>query len=449
NRTFNRGVGRYERGVASMLKRKTPYVLLYLVIVAVMAVLFTRIPTAFLPDEDQGVLFAQVQTPAGSTAERTQQTIDTMRDYLLNEEGDVVNSVFTVTGFNFAGRGQNSGMAFIGLKPWDERADPELSVFALAERAQAKFDTYRDAMVFAFAPPAVMELGNATGFNLFLQDNAGVGHDTLMQARNQLLGMAAQHPALMAVRPNGLEDEPQYQLTVDDEKARVLGVSLAEVNSTQSIAWGSSYVNDFIDRGRVKRVYLQGEASARMGPDDLGKWFVRNSSGEMVPFNAIASGEWIYGSPKLSRYNGVAAMEIMGEAAPGYSTGDAMAAIEEIAQKLPQGIGVAWTGLSYEERISGDQAPMLYALSLLVVFLCLAALYESWSIPLVVMLVVPLGVIGALMATLGRGLTNDVFFQVGLLTTVGLTAKNAILIVEFAKDLHEQGMSLFDAAVEA
>jgi multidrug efflux pump len=261
--------------------------------------------------------------------------------------------------------------------------------------------------------------------------------------------MAAQHPALAAVRPNGLEDEPQYQLTVDDEKARVLGVSLSEVNSTQSIAWGSSYVNDFIDRGRVKRVYLQGEASARMGPDDLGKWYLRNSSGEMVPFNAIASGEWIYGSPKLSRYNGVAAMEIMGEAAPGYSTGDAMNAIEELAQKLPQGVGIAWTGLSYEERISGDQAPMLYALSLLVVFLCLAALYESWSIPLVVMLVVPLGVIGALMATLGRGLTNDVFFQVGLLTTVGLTAKNAILIVEFAKDLHEQGMSLFDAAVEA
>ncbi|WP_339845647.1 efflux RND transporter permease subunit [uncultured Halopseudomonas sp.] len=449
NRTFDRGVGRYERGVASMLKRKTPYLLLYVVIVAIMAVLFARIPSAFLPDEDQGVLFAQVQTPAGSTAERTQQTVDKMRDYLLEEESDVVNSVFTVTGFNFAGRGQNSGMAFIGLKPWDERTEPGQSVFALAERAQTKFDTYRDAMVFAFAPPAVMELGNATGFNLYLQDNAGVGHHTLMQARNQLLGMAAQHPALMAVRPNGLEDEPQYQLTIDDEKARVLGVSLSEVNNTQSIAWGSSYVNDFIDRGRVKRVYMQGEASARMGPEDLGKWYVRNDSGDMVPFNAIASGEWVYGSPKLSRYNGVAAMEIMGEAAPGYSTGDAMAAIEEIAQKLPQGVGVAWTGLSYEERISGDQAPMLYALSLLVVFLCLAALYESWSIPLVVMLVVPLGVIGALIATLGRGLTNDVFFQVGLLTTVGLTAKNAILIVEFAKDLHEKGMSLFDAAVEA
>jgi len=449
NRTFDRSVNRYERGVASMLKRKAPYLLIYIVIVAVMAVLFTRIPSAFLPDEDQSVMYAQVQTPAGSTAERTQESIDTMRKYLMEEEGDVVNSVFTVTGFSFAGRGQNSGIAFIGLKPWGERTEPGQSVFALAERAQKRFSTYRDAMVFAFAPPAVMELGNATGFNLFLQDNAGVGHDTLMQARNQLLGMASQHPALMAVRPNGLEDEPQYQLTIDDEKARVLGVSLSEVNSTQSIAWGSSYVNDFIDRGRVKRVYLQGEASARMNPTDLSKWYLRNDRGEMVPFTAIASGEWIYGSPKLSRYNGVAAMEIMGEAAPGFSTGEAMVAIEELAKKLPQGIGVAWTGLSYEERISGDQAPMLYALSLLVVFLCLAALYESWSIPMVVMLVVPLGVIGALIATLGRGLTNDVFFQVGLLTTVGLTAKNAILIVEFAKDLHEQGMSLFDAAVEA
>ncbi|SDS60038.1 multidrug efflux pump [Halopseudomonas xinjiangensis] len=449
NRTFNRGVSRYESGVAGMLKRKTPFVLLYLVIVAVMVVLFTRIPSAFLPGEDQGVLFAQVQTPAGSTAERTQRVVDAMRVYLLEEEGDVVNSVFTVTGFNFAGRGQNSGMAFIGLKPWDERPDPEQSVFALAERAQGYFDTLRDARVMAFAPPAVMELGNASGFNLYLQDNAGIGHDALMAARNQFLGMAAQHPALTAVRPNGLDDEPQYQLLIDDERARVLGVSLSDVNQTQSIAWGSAYVNDFIDRGRVKRVYLQGAASARMNPEDLDKWFVRNDQGEMVPMTAFASGEWVYGSPKLSRFNGLPSMEIMGEPAPGFSTGDAMAAVEELAAQLPPGVGVAWTGLSFEERLSGDQAPMLYALSLLVVFLCLAALYESWSIPLVVMLVVPLGVIGALLATLGRGLSNDVFFQVGLLTTVGLTAKNAILIVEFAKDLHEQGMSLFDAAVQA
>lgn len=449
NRTFERGVGGYEKGVRSVLKRKIPYLLLYVVLVAIMAVLFTRLPSSFLPDEDQGVLFAQVQTPAGSTAERTQQTIDAMREYLLKEESDVVRSVFTVTGFNFAGRGQNSGLAFIGLKPWDERTEEGQDVASLALRAQQHFNSFRDAMVFAFAPPAVMELGNATGFNFFLQDRAGVGHDVLMDARNQFLGLAAEHPALMAVRPNGLNDEPQYQLQIDDEKARVLGVSLSSINETLSIGWGSSYVNDFIDRGRVKRVYMQGEASSRMNPEDFEKWFVRNDAGEMVPFSAFASGEWVFGSPKLSRYNGVSAMEILGQAAPGYSSGDAMAAVEEIAQKLPQGVGISWTGLSYEERLSGDQAPALYALSLLVVFLCLAALYESWSIPFAVMLVVPLGVIGALLATLGRGLSNDVFFQVGLLTTIGLTAKNAILIVEFAKDLHEQGMSRFDAAVQA
>ncbi|WP_181297758.1 efflux RND transporter permease subunit [Pseudomonas sp. Q2-TVG4-2] len=449
NRTFDRGVGGYEKGVRSVLKRKIPYLLLYAGIVAAMAVLFTKLPTSFLPDEDQGVLFAQVQTPAGSTAERTQQTVDAMREYLLKEESDVVQSVFTVTGFNFAGRGQNSAMAFIGLKPWSERTAEGQDVASLAQRAQRHFGTFRDAMVFAFAPPAVMELGNATGFNFYLQDRAGVGHDVLMNARNQFLGLAAQHPALTAVRPNGLNDEPQYQLQIDDEKARVLGVSLAAINNTLSIGWGSSYVNDFIDRGRVKKVYMQGEASARMNPEDFQKWYVRNDEGEMVPFSAFASGEWVYGSPKLSRYNGVSAMEIMGQAAPGYSSGEAMAAVEELAQQLPPGVGISWTGLSYEERLSGDQAPALYALSLLVVFLCLAALYESWSIPFAVMLVVPLGVIGALLATLGRGLSNDVFFQVGLLTTIGLTAKNAILIVEFAKDLHEQGMSRFDAAVQA
>ncbi|MEH6566761.1 MAG: efflux RND transporter permease subunit [Halopseudomonas sp.] len=449
NRTFDRGIHRYEKGVAGILTRKAPYLILYLLIVGLMIFLFTRLPAAFLPDEDQGVLFAQVQTPVGSTAERTQQTVDAMRTYLLEEETDTVNSVFTVTGFNFAGRGQNAGLAFIGLHPWEERTGDGEDVFSLAQRAQQHFAGFRDAMVFAFAPPAVMELGTATGFNFYLQDNSGVGHDVLLSARNQFLGMAQQSEVLANVRPNGLDDQPQYQLLVDDEKARALGLSLSDVNQTLSIAWGSSYVNDFIDRGRVKKVYLQGEAEARMNPEDLQKWFVRNDAGEMVPFSAFASGEWVYGSPKLSRYNGVSAMEIMGEPAPGYSTGDAMAEVESMAQKLPKGVGVSWTGLSYEERLSGDQAPALYALSLIVVFLCLAALYESWSIPLAVMLVVPLGVIGALMATLGRGLSNDVFFQVGLLTTIGLTAKNAILIVEFAKDLHEEGMSIFDAAVEA
>lgn len=449
NRNFARGVQRYEHGVTSMLRRKTPYLLLYALIVALAGALFLRIPSAFLPDEDQGVLMVQVQTPAGSSTDRTQRAVDAMREYLLTEEAELVNSVFTITGFNFAGRGQTSGMAFVGLKPWDERQASDQSVFALAQRAQQHFAGIRDAMIFAFAPPAVMELGNASGFNLFLQDNAGVGHEVLMQARQQFLGMAAEHPALMAVRPNGLDDEPQYQLRVDDEKARVLGVSLADVDATQSIAWGSRYINDFVDRGRVKRVYLQGEASARMNPEDIGKWFVRNSAGQMVSFSTFAGGEWVYGSPKLARYNGVPAMEILGEPAPGFSSGDAMAAVEEIAAKLPAGIGFSWTGLSYEERLSGAQAPALYALSLLVVFLCLAALYESWSIPLAVMLVVPLGVIGALLATLGRGLSNDVFFQIGLLTTVGLTAKNAILIIEFARDLQQQGMNLAAAAITA
>ncbi|HIZ50950.1 MAG TPA: efflux RND transporter permease subunit [Candidatus Pseudomonas excrementavium] len=449
NRTFERGVNRYEKGVAAVLKRKAPYLLLYVVIVGAMVMLFGKLPSSFLPDEDQGVMFVQVLGPAGSTMERTQKTVDGMREKLLTEEGDIVQSVFTVTGFSFAGRGQNAAIAFVGLKPWEERGEDGMSVFDLVERTEEHFAGFRDAAVMAFAPPAVMALGNATGFNFFLQDNAGVGHETLMQARNQLLGMAAQSDILTAVRPNGLNDEPQYQLIIDDEKAQVLGVSLSDVNSTQSIAWGSSYVNDFIDRGRVKRVYLQAEAEARMNPEDMDKWFVRNNQGEMVPFSAFATGEWVYGPPKLARYNGVLAMEIQGEAAPGYSTGDAMAEIERLAQQLPAGIGVDWTGLSYEERLSGDQAPALYALSLLVVFLCLAALYESWSIPFAVMLVVPLGVIGALLATMGRGLSNDVFFQVGLLTTIGLTAKNAILIVEFAKDLHEEGMSRVDAAIQA
>ncbi|MEE4623467.1 efflux RND transporter permease subunit [Pseudomonas alliivorans] len=451
NRTFDRSVVSYENGVKRMVTHKLPAFVVYLIIVAGMVWLFTRIPAAFLPEEDQGVIFAQVQTPAGSSAERTQKVIDEMRDFLLdkeNGEGKGVNSVFSVNGFNFAGRGQSSGLAFVMLKPWDER-DAETTVFKIAERAQAHFASFRDAMVFAVVPPSVLELGNATGFDVYLQDQGGVGHQKLLDARNQFLGMAAQSKILAGVRPNGLNDEPQYQLTVDDEKASALGITLSNINQTLSIALGGSYVNDFIDRGRVKKVYVQGEAFSRMTPEDLQKWYVRNDSGTMVPLSAIASGEWIYGSPKLSRYNGVAAMEVLGTPAPGYSSGQAMAEVEAIAQKLPAGIGYSFTGLSFEERLSGSQAPALYALSMLVVFLCLAALYESWSIPIAVMLVVPLGVIGALMATSLRGLSNDVFFQVGLLVTVGLAAKNAILIVEFAKELHEQGKSLVESAMEA
>ena len=449
NRTFERGTLRYERGVAAVLRRKAPYLLMYLLIVGIMIWMFTRIPTAFLPEEDQGVLFAQVQTPAGSTASRTQEVVEQMREYLLTEESETVNSVFTITGFNFAGRGQSSGMAFIMLKPWEERTEPGQGVFELAQRAQGYFFSLRDAMVFAFAPPAVMELGNATGFDVYLQDQAGLGHEALTKAREQFMQLASEDPTLTGVRFNGMRDEPQYRLIIDDEKARAHQVSLAAINDSLSIAWGSSYVNDFIDRGRVKRVYMQGEPTSRMNPEDLGKWYVRNTEGEMVPFTAFATGEWTYGAPKLTRFNGVPAMEILGAAAPGYSSGEAMAAVERIAAQLPAGIGYSWTGQSYEERLSGSQAPALYALSLLVVFLALAALYESWSVPLSVMLVVPLGIVGALAFTMGRGLSNDVFFQVGLLTTVGLSARNAILIVEFAKTLHEQGMTLTAAAIEA
>ena len=449
NRTFERGSNAYQRGVAGMIKRKTPYLLLYLVIVIIMAWMFTRIPTAFLPEEDQGVLFAQVQTPSGSSAERTQVVVDEMRQYLLEDEASTVKSVFTVTGFNFAGRGQSSGMAFIMLKPWGERPGAENGVAALAQRAQMHFFSFRDAMVFAFAPPAVMEMGNATGFNFFLQDQAGVGHEVMNEARDKFLQLANQHPVLDSVRANGLRDEAQYQLLIDDERARALGLSLADINSTLSIAWGASYVNDFIDRGRVKKVYLQGVSDARMSPEDLNKWYVRNDQGRMVPFSAFASGEWTYGAPKLARYNGVSAVEILGAPAPGYSTGDAMAAVEEIASQLPQGVGYSWTGLSYEERLAGSQTTALFVISAIVVFLCLAALYESWSIPFSVMLVVPLGIIGALMFTELRGLSNDVFFKVGLLTTIGLSARNAILIVEFAKAQYEQGMTFAEAAIEA
>ena len=449
NRSFERTTNAYQRGVAGVLRRKAPYIILYLVIVAIMGWMFNRIPTSFLPEEDQGIIFAQVQTPAGSSAARTQAVVDEMREYLLTDEGNAVSSVFTVTGFNFAGRGQNSAMAFIQLKPWEERPGDENSVAAVAQRAQMNFFRFRDAMVFAFAPPAVMELGNATGFNLFLQDQAGVGHTVLSQARDQFLKLANENPVLTQVRANGLRDEPQYKLVIDDERARALGLSMADINNTLSIAWGASYVNDFIDRGRVKKVFMQGEADSRMSPEDLNKWYVRNDKGEMVPFSAFASGEWTYGPPKLSRYNGVPAMEMMGAPAPGYSTGDAMLAVEEIVSQLPAGVGYSWTGLSYEERLAGSQTVALFAISALVVFLCLAALYESWSIPFAVILVVPLGIIGALLFTEMRGLSNDVFFKVGLLTTIGLSARNAILIVEFAKAQYEQGMSLFDAAVEA
>jgi len=447
NRWFDNNARRYQSGVARLLGARKRGMTVFLVIVALLVVLFPQIPTSFLPDEDQGTMLVQVQMPPNTSAERTQAVLAQVSDFLRNEEGGAVASVMAVTGFNFAGRSQGSGMAFVGLKPWKERS---ISVFELARQSMARFGKIKEGTVLAIVPPSVQELGNATGFDFYLEDQGGLGHEKLMEARGQFLGMAAQNPALTLMRPNGMSDEPQFQMLIDDEKVRALGLSLAEVNATMSAAWGSSYVNDFIDKGRVKKVYIQGIPESRISPKDFDKWYVRNSAGQMVSFAAFATGKWTYGSPKLERYNGVPAVEILGTPAPGTSSGEAMSIVEKIAAKLPKGIRLSWTGLSYEERLSGAQAPALYALSLLIVFLCLAALYESWSIPFSVMLVVPLGVIGTVAATLLRELGNDVFFQVGLMITIGLSAKNAILIVEFARELAErQGKPLVEAAVEA
>jgi len=449
NRVFDSGRRTYSNVVQLVLARTGRTLLVYGLILVAMGVLFARLPTAFLPDEDQGILFVQAQAPAGATRDRTQEVLNQVRTYFLETEKDNVDSVFTIAGFNFAGRGQNAGLAFVKLKDWSLRKGASSKAKAIAGRAMGALMGIKDAMVFTFAPPAVIELGNATGFDFQLQDLGGLGHAALMQARNQLLGMAAQNPALMAVRPNGLEDTPQYRVVVDREKALALGLSLGDINTTLSAAWGSAYVNDFIDQGRVKKVFLQADAPYRMLPDDINRWEVRNRAGKMVPFSTFASAHWEYGSPQLERFNGVPSREIMGAPAPGRSSGEAMAIMEDLASKLPPGIGHQWTGLSYEERLAGSQAPALYAISIMVVFLCLAALYESWSIPFAVMLVVPLGVLGAVAAVTLRALPDDVYFQVGLLTTVGLSAKNAILIVEFAKDLYQQGHSLIDATVEA
>ena len=449
NRGFERMTERYQGWVGVLLKRSGRALLVYGLVLAALAVLFVRLPTSFLPDEDQGVLFAQVQLPAGATQQRTIKVLQQVENHFLGEQKDAVETVFTVAGFSFAGNGQNSGIAFVRLKDWAQRKDPALRVKAVAGRAMGAFAQIKDAMVFAFAPPAVMELGNASGFDLQLQDEGGVGHDALMAARNQLLGMAAKSPLLMAVRPNGQDDTPQYKITVDQQKANALGLTTADINKVLSTAWGSAYVNDFVDRGRVKKVFLQGQPDARMAPEDLNKWFVRNADGEMVPFSAFASGSWIYASPRLELYNGLSSVAVMGAAAPGRSSGAAIAEMERLLAQLPPGVGYEWTGLSLEEQDSGSQTAVLYTISLLIVFLCLAALYESWSVPFSVLLVVPLGVIGAVLATWLFKLSNDVYFQVGLLTVVGLAAKNAILIVEFAKELQEQGVGLAEATLQA
>ncbi|UCA10532.1 efflux RND transporter permease subunit [Aeromonas enteropelogenes] len=449
NRAFDASASRYQNGVRKVIKQGVRYSLIYGAMLVVLGVLFMRMPTSFLPEEDQGVVMSMVQLPVGATKQRTEVVLAQMRDYFLENEKENVESVLTVAGFSFAGSGQNAGMAFIKLKDWSERESPDRSANAIIGRAMGYLFSIKEAQVFAFNLPSIPELGTATGFDFYLQDRAGLGHDKLMAARNQLLGMAAQDPNLVRVRPNGMEDTPQLDIKLDYEKALAQGLSISDINSALSTAWGSSYVNDFVDRGRIKKVYMQADAPFRMNPEDLKLWYVRNNAGQMVPFSAFATTEWSFGSPRLERYNGVPAMEIVGEAAPGKSTGDAMAAIEQMVKQLPEGVGIEWTGLSFQERQAGSQAPALYAISLLVVFLCLAALYESWSIPFSVMLVVPLGVLGAILAATLRGLENDVYFQVGLLTTIGLSAKNAILIVEFAKELYDKGMGLGEAVVEA
>jgi hydrophobe/amphiphile efflux-1 (HAE1) family protein len=451
NRRFDQATNGYQGIVGKMIRRWGRQLLVYGVIVLAMGWMFLRLPTSFLPDEDQGILMTMVQLPSGATQERTLDVVKRVEDHFLtneNEKGNV-ESVFAVTGFSFSGRGENMAMGFVKLKDWSERKGADQKVGAIAGRAMGAFMQFRDSMAFAFAPPAVLELGNATGFNFYLQDQGGVGREALIGARNQFLGMAAQNPALVGVRPNGLEDAPQLRLDIDTVKAGALGISVGEINSMLSAAWGGAYVNDFIDRGRVKKVYMQADAPFRMNASDLESWRVRNAAGQMVPFSAFGTVHWEQGSPRLERYNGLPAVEILGQAAPGLSSGAAMKAAEDIVAQLPPGVGMTWTGLSYQERMTGDQAPMLYAISLLVVFLCLAALYESWSIPFSVMLVVPLGVIGALLATTLRGLSNDVYFQVGLLTTIGLSAKNAILIVEFAKEQIEAGKDAVSATLEA
>ncbi|MEX6375912.1 MULTISPECIES: efflux RND transporter permease subunit [Providencia] len=455
NRTFEKQAHHYTDSVSRMLNGTGRYLIIYLILVAGMALMFVRLPSSFLPEEDQGVFLAMVQLPPGSTQEQTQAVLDEVNTYFHTKEERNVESVFTVGGFSFAGQGQNMGLAFVVLKNWSERKGDENHVEAIVQRANIALSQKQEAMIYAFNQPAIVELGTANGFDFELVDQGNLGHDALMAARNQLLGLAAQHPEILqGVRPNGQDDTSQYRIYIDQQKAQAQGVAIADINATLSSVFGGTYVNDFIDRGRVKKVYVQGDAESRMLPSDISALYVRNAQGNMVPFSAFldeSQDPWKYGSPRLERYNGVPSMNIQGQAAPGQSTGDAMLMMEKLTtENLPKGIGYEWTGMSYQERLSGNQAPALYAISLIVVFLCLAALYESWSVPFSVMLVVPLGIIGALLFTSVRGLSNDVYFKVGLLTTIGLSAKNAILIVEFAKDLMEkEGKGLVEATLNA
>ena len=451
NRKFEQSTDHYTHAVSRMVERCGRYLLIYAALVGGCAYLFMHLPSSFLPSEDQGVLATQAILPAGATQERTQKVLDQINDFYLDNEKDNVENILTVNGFGFAGRGQNVGIAFVGLKDWSVREGATRSVDSIVARANKTFSQIIDGNVVAFNLPPIIALGNATGFDFELIDQDAVGHTQLMAARNKLLQLAQQHPDILStVRANGMDDSPQYKVNVDQEKATALGVDLSDINTTLSSAWGGTYVNDFMDHGRVKKVYVMSDAPYRMMPDDLTQWFVRAANGKMVPFSSFATANWQYGSPRLERYNGLSSIEILGQPAPGKSSGEAMALMESLVHQLPEGIGSDWTGMSYQERLAGDQAPALYAISLLVVFLCLAALYESWSVPFSVIMVVPLGVLGALIATALRGLNNDVYFVVGLLTTIGLSAKNAILIVEFAKDEIElAGKSLIEATLSA
>jgi multidrug efflux pump len=447
NHWFNRGRTKYETIVGSSFSKPVRYLVVYGAIVVCMVFLFLRLPTSFLPDEDQGFMYCQIQLPAGATMERTINVLKQVQQYFDEHEKDTVDSVLTVAGISFAGRGQNMGLAFVKLKDWKVRKTTDLKAPAIAARAMGAFSKFRDGLAFAISPPAVVELGQANGFDFMLQDRGGIGHEKLMEARNQLLGMAMKDPKLIGMRPNGQDDSPQFKLDIDDVRAGAAGVSLDDINNVLATAWGSSYVSDFIENGRIKKVFLQADAKYRMLPEDINSWYVRNKTGDMVPFSAFATARWQYGSPRLERYNGIPSVEIMGQAASRVSTGEAMAEMEKMAAQLPPGVGYEWTGLSYEEKNAGAQAPMLYAISLLVVFLSVAALYESWTIPFVNMLMLPLGLVGAVTAVTLRVLPNDVYLQIGLLTTVGLSTKNAILIIQFIKAQMHEGLGLVEATL--
>jgi HAE1 family hydrophobic/amphiphilic exporter-1/multidrug efflux pump len=447
NRNFDRGSKAYHGGVQGILKRKALAMLVYAAIVGVMAVLYVRLPTSFIPTEDQGVLMAQVQLPVGATDQRLQKVMDQVQEYLLKEPDIVAINIFT--GLGVSGNSQNTGRIFIRLKDWDERKGPGQSAAEIADKATRALGKIRDATIFVTQPPSVRGLGASAGFTVELKDLGGLGHEALVAARDQFLKMARQDPLMTRVRSNDLDDTPQYNVQIDDQKTGAFSLSTGNINETLALAMGGSYVNDFIDRGRVKRVYIMADAPYRMLPENIGQWYVRNANNDMVPFSSFSQGNWTYGSPQLSRFNGISSIELVGESSPGASSGDVMDSVENMMKQMPTGIGYEWAAQSYQERLSGSQAPMLYAVSVVFVFLCLAALYESWAVPFSVMLVVPLGILGALLATTLRGLSGDVYFQVGLLTTVGLAAKNAILIVEFAKHLQEQGLSLMEATLQA